>query len=171
MKRQKIPQQIVVQVLTEAGYRCASPTCRNILAIDIHHIIEVSEGGGSEPTNLIALCPTCHRLYHNKTISQDSIYTWKAVLVSLSQAFDKNTVDNLLFLSNPNMPTLRLSGDGVLHFALLIASGLASFQQVDGEWAHRFYSVSLTQKGCLLLEAWKAGNRDGVALSLSSPNT
>ena len=32
-------------VLTEAGYRCAVPTCRGILALDLHHIWEVVAGG------------------------------------------------------------------------------------------------------------------------------
>lgn len=168
MARRKIPQQVVVQLLTEAGYRCAVPTCRNILALDMHHIVEIAEGGTDQPANLLPLCPTCHALYHRGHIPRESIFTWKTVLVSLSQAFDTNTVDNLLFLGTKNVSALRLSGDGVLQFSRLIASGLAEFQQVDAAWAHRFYSVSLTPKGNQLLEAWKSGNRDGVTRALSS---
>src|ERR1700728_1479184 len=69
-------------VLTEAGYRCAVPTCREILLLDLHHIWEVSEGGGDEATNLIALCPTCHALYHRGKIRVESIYAWKAMLIA-----------------------------------------------------------------------------------------
>ncbi len=87
-ERKKVPQKIVVAVLTEAGYRCAVPTCRTILAIDLHHMLEVSEGGGNEQGNLLPLCPTCHALYHRGEIKRESIYTWKSVLISLSQAFD-----------------------------------------------------------------------------------
>lgn len=32
--------------------------------IDVHHIIPVSMGGGDEPTNLITLCPECHKKRH-----------------------------------------------------------------------------------------------------------
>ena len=31
---------------------------------DIHHIIEVSEGGSNEMSNLIYVCPNCHRCIH-----------------------------------------------------------------------------------------------------------
>jgi hypothetical protein len=58
MARAPIPAALARDVLTEAGYRCALPTCRQILAIDLHHILEVREGGGNELHNLIALCPT-----------------------------------------------------------------------------------------------------------------
>jgi hypothetical protein len=54
-RRKKLPSSITVAVLTEAGYRCAVPTCRNILAVDLHHIVEVSEGGSDEVSNLIDL--------------------------------------------------------------------------------------------------------------------
>ena len=101
MSRKAIPKPITVQVLTEAGYRCAVPTCRGILAIDMHHIIEVSVGGDNGPENLLALCPTCHALFHRGIISRDSIFAWKAMLVSLSHAFDTNTIDDLLFLAQP----------------------------------------------------------------------
>ena len=40
---------------------------------DIHHIIEVSQGGKNEISNLISLCPNCHRLIHRNLISKDSL--------------------------------------------------------------------------------------------------
>src|SRR5262249_19757962 len=82
----------------EAGYRCAVPTCRNILAIDLHHIVLVSDSGSNDLANLLALCPTCHALYHRGVITQDAIYSWKGMLVALSHAFDQATIDGLLFL-------------------------------------------------------------------------
>ena len=126
---------MAVAVLTEAGYRCAVPTCRTILAIDLHHIVEVSEGGGNVVSNLLALCPTCHALFTRGTIQRDSIYTWKSVLVSLSQAFDIATVDHLLFLKMPEAENLLVSGDGVLQFSRLISAGLATFSWVNAERA------------------------------------
>jgi hypothetical protein len=38
-ERKNLPIKTRTAVLTEAGYRCAVPTCRNILALDLHHII------------------------------------------------------------------------------------------------------------------------------------
>src|SRR5690242_2534416 len=98
VQRTPIKADVKLAVLTEAGYRCAVPTCRTILALDLHHIIEVQEGGPNELSNLIALCPTCHALYTRGTISRESINVWKTILVALNHAFDKETVSNLLFL-------------------------------------------------------------------------
>src|SRR5437660_11710026 len=97
-ERDNLPLKTKVIVLTESGYRCAVPTCRNILALDMHHIWEVSEGGNDDPSNLIALCPTDHALYHRGTIKQQSVYVWKAMLVAITRAFDVEAIDKLLFL-------------------------------------------------------------------------
>ena len=40
---------------------------------DLHHIIEVSNGGTNELDNLISVCPNCHRMIHNNLISKDDI--------------------------------------------------------------------------------------------------
>src|SRR5438874_3767132 len=101
-ERDKLPLKTRVIVLTESGYRCAVPTCRNILALDMHHIWEVSAGGSDDPANLIALCPTCHALYHRGTIQQESIYVYKAMLTAITRAFDVEAIDRLLFLESLN---------------------------------------------------------------------
>ena len=72
-KRKAVPMAVTLQVLTEAGYRCAVPTCPNMLAIDIHHIVEVADGGGNVLSNLLALCPMCHAMFTRGTIHRDSI--------------------------------------------------------------------------------------------------
>lgn len=172
--RKKLKNSVKIEVLTEAGYRCAVPTCRNILALDIHHIVEVSEGGNDEASNLIALCPTCHALYHRGTISKESIFLWKGILVSLSQAFDKDTIDNLIFLHKSGFKILAVSGDGVLKFSRLIASDLASFQihakSNNPSFPAFFYRVELTARGRSLVEAWMSGNREAVQQVLSDGN-
>jgi hypothetical protein len=139
------------------------PTCRNILAVDIHHIVEVSEGGGNDLHNLLGLCPTCHALFHRGTISRDAIYAWKSMLVSLSAAFDAATLDDLLFLASPAVENLRVSGDGVLKFSRLVAGGLATFQLFMQNGPMLLYSVSLTPKGAQLVTAWRSGDRFAVA--------
>ena len=93
MRRKALPLPVKLQVLTEAGYRCAAPTCRSILAIDLHHIEPVAEKRGDTLENLIALCPTCHALYERGTIAQESSHAWKTILVSLSRAFDQEALE------------------------------------------------------------------------------
>ena len=163
----RISTQLKTEVLTEAGYRCAVPTCRHILAIDIHHIIPVSENGPTELSNLIALCPTCHELFHLGHISRDSIYAWKGILVSLSRAFDVDTVDYLLFLRGAHHGFHTVSGDGILRLARLIVTGLASYHPMGMPVPlAESYSVRLTEKGKQLVDAWKSGNRHDVAIAL-----
>jgi HNH endonuclease len=169
-ERKKLPLKTVTLVLTEAGYRCAVPTCRGILALDMHHIWEVTSGGGDEPSNLIALCPTCHSLYHRGTISADSIYAYKAMLVAISRAFDLEAVDRLLFLSMCPKDYLVLSGDGLLHFARLIAGGLAwAEQKSNNNWELVTYAVNISDKGQQLIHAWNLGDRTMLAQALSGP--
>jgi HNH endonuclease len=170
-QRQAIPQSLRIQVLTEAGYRCAVPTCRNILALDLHHIEEVAEGGTNELGNLIALCPMCHALYTRGIIPRESIYAWKLMLVSLSHAFDTNTIDDLLFLKTPDIQSLRVSGDGVLKFSRLIAAGLASFRLTMQNGPLIIYEIGLTEKGERLVDAWMSGNRNAVATAFGEEGT
>src|SRR5260370_7633935 len=96
-ERKNLQLKTVTMVLTEAGYRCAVPTCRGILALDMHHIWEVVYGGGDDPSNLVALCPTSHPLYHRATTSADPIYLYKAMLVAITRAFTLEPTPNLLF--------------------------------------------------------------------------
>src|SRR5258708_40054116 len=96
-ERTKLPLSTVTLVLTEAGYRCSVPTCRGILALDLHHVVPVRVDGPSTAENLLALCPTCHALFERGTITQESIVTWKAFLRSLARAYDHRTLDLLWF--------------------------------------------------------------------------
>ena len=166
MPRIAIPNAVRVAVLTEAGYRCAIPTCRTILAIDMHHMVPVSEGGGNTTANLLALCPTCHALFHRGEMSRDSIYTWKSLLVSLSQAFDQRDIDDLLFLDAPQPYPLQVSGDGVVKFSRLIGAGLATYGLAVhdlGAGGTLRYRLSLTSRGAQLIHAWKSGDRAALA--------
>jgi hypothetical protein len=157
-------------LLTEAGYRCAVPTCRGILALDMHHIYHVSDGGGNDPSNLIALCPTCHALYHRGTISSDSIYAYKAMLVAISRAFDLEAIDRLLFLGPLEKDFLVVSGDGLLHFARLIAAGLASAElKANNNWQIVTYAINISNKGRQLIDAWRSGDRDRLKQALAGP--
>ena len=126
----------------------------------MHHIWEVSAGGGDDPANLIALCPTCHALYHRGTIRAESIYVYKAMLVAITRAFDLEAIDKLLFLTSCKRDFLIVSGDGVLHFSRLIAAGLATADmKANNNYQLVTYAINLHEKGRQLIEAWKQGDR------------
>lgn len=169
-ERDNLPLKTRVIVLTESGYRCAVPTCRNILALDMHHIWEVSAGGSDDLSNLVALCPTCHALYHRGTIKQESIYVYKAMLLAITRAFDVEAIDRLLFLESCKKDFLVVSGDGLLHFGRLIAAGLASVdQKSNNNWQFVTYAVNISDKGRHLIEAWKQGDRTRLRQVMGGP--
>jgi hypothetical protein len=170
IERKNLTLKVRTAVLTEAGYRCAVPTCRGILALDLHHMYQVSESGGNDPENLIALCPTCHAMYHRGNISSDAIYAYKSMLVALSRAFDLDAIDRLLFLNHCSKDFVVVSGDGLLHFGRLIAAGLASMdQKANNNWQIVTYAVNISEKGRQIIEAWKSGDRVRLKQTLGGP--
>jgi hypothetical protein len=172
IERRALPQETRVLVLTEAGYRCAVPTCRNILALDMHHMWEVAAGGSDDPSNLIALCPTCHALYHRGTILPESIYVYKAMLVAITRAFDVEAIDRLLFLNSFQKDFLVVTGDGLLHFARLVAAGFAEVElKSNNNWQIVTYAVNISNKGQLLIEAWKQGDRARLESVIGGPTS
>ena len=169
-ERDNLPAKTRLMVLTRLGYRCASPLAAIFLAIDMHHIWEVRAGGGDNPSNLIALCPTCHALYHRGTIKQESIYVYKAMLVAITRAFDLEAVDRLLFLESCKKDFLVVSGDGLLHFGRLVAAGLASVdQKSNNNWQLVTYAVNISDRGRQLIDAWKQSNRMRLRQVMAGP--
>jgi len=166
-KRKSIPMNTKVAVLHESGYLCANPACRMVMTLDMHHMEYVSEGGTNEATNLLPLCPTCHALHHQGLIPAGSIRTWKMLLITLNEGFDRKSVSTLLMLEK--LESVRLSGDGRIECAALIASGLVmvlnrtecepglyGMPEVVG------YLIQLSPKGPLFVDAWKRGDQDAA---------
>lgn len=169
-ERKNLPFATKELLLTECGYRCAVPRCRNILALDMHHIYELHEGGPDDLANLIALCSYCHDMYHRGNISRASVQTYKALLVAISRAFDIDAVDRLMFLSECPKDFLVVSGDGLLHFARLVAAGLATVKQkANNNWQIVTYTVNISDKGRLIIDAWKKGDRTRLRKVIGGP--
>jgi hypothetical protein len=87
-KRIAVPKATMEKVLADAGYRCGNPQCPHELTIQVHHIVEVSEGGGNEPGNLLPLCPYCHVKYHEGWLPRDAIQQWKKRLNDRNSPLD-----------------------------------------------------------------------------------
>jgi hypothetical protein len=161
-KRRAISVSVQREVFTEAGYRCANPTCRFPMALEQHHIKWIEDGGGNDPSNLIVLCSNCHDMHTRGTIPQETIIHWKKILLSLNHAFDQDSMDLLLYLRQYGGGLITYSGDGLVRFARLMAAGLA---KISGSrplsptntliYQH---GVELTDRGRLLVEAWIAGD-------------
>lgn len=91
--RPAIPAEVRRAVLVEAGHRCAIPRC-NQTELDVHHIVPWETCRKHEYSNLIALCPICHRRVHNGDIDRKSLHIYKQ---NLANEFGKH--DNGAFLA------------------------------------------------------------------------
>ena len=174
-KRRSIPISEKRIVLHEAGYQCSNPVCRTIITLDLHHLVYVSEGGKNVAENLLALCPNCHALHHKDIITLESLRTWKMLQLSLNEAFDKKSINMLLTFAKRNY--IDVSGEGVLECSSLIAADLVEVRQLTGTLGEpssngpckAIYSLKLTQKGKLFIEAWKKGDQE-AAIQLDTTN-
>ena len=135
-------------------------------------LVPVANNGSDTPDNLLPLCGYCHDMHHAGQFPEASLRAWKMLLVALNEAFDRASLDTLLALGK----LTRVDGvtaDGVLRLGSLIASGLvaANYRYVgqDGSITEDF-TVELTPKGKLFLEAWQHGDR-GAALAALAPAT
>lgn len=81
MGRIAIPAEIRRAVFVEAGHRCAIPRCGET-ELDVHHIIPWETCKKHEYSNLIALCPVCHRRAHKGEIDRKSLQLYKAALIA-----------------------------------------------------------------------------------------
>ena len=160
MARKALLIDVRKRVLHEAGYKCGNPICRCILTLDIHHLVPVSEDGADEPENLLALCPNCHALHHKGEIPVESLRAWKMLLLAVNEAFDRRSVDLLLALDK--VGTTYVSGEGVLECASLIAAGLVKRGSYSTGGAIPTYSVSLTDRGRAMVNAWKQGDQEAA---------
>lgn len=179
-RRRKDPSPMVRdEVLREAGFKCANPTCRNILTLQLHHIIWVKDGGGNEAQNLLALCGHCHDLHTQGHISETAIRHWKGLLVALNQGFSKESMDLLLYLAKPEVADVWYTSDGLLRFAGLIAAGLVEVSDTQHAASVRYGTgpltstastavrVKLSEKGQLIVDSWRTGDEDAFRKAVS----
>jgi len=114
----------------EAGYKCANPTCRNVITLEIHHIQYVCGGGGDDPSNLLPLCPYCHAMHHQGHIPVEAIRTWKSLLLALNNALDRRSLDLLLYLREMHGKDIEYSGEAYCNLQDWWRLGLSSSTSV-----------------------------------------
>ncbi|WP_454810392.1 HNH endonuclease [Paenarthrobacter nitroguajacolicus] len=86
--RPAVPAALERRLKEEAGYRCAIPTCRQTVNLEMAHIDPWSKVKERRFENMIVLCTTCHVRYDNvKDIPRLSILQFKANLSLLSHRY------------------------------------------------------------------------------------
>ena len=59
-----IPPRVRREVLARDRHRCQAPGCGRTRFLEVHHIIPRNRGGANRADNLVTLCGSCHRLWH-----------------------------------------------------------------------------------------------------------
>lgn len=84
-----VPASIKRELMEEAGYRCAVPTCRGTLALELAHIEPWAETHDNAFDNLLVLCAVCHQMYdREKRIPMTAIRSYKQNLAVLNGRYN-----------------------------------------------------------------------------------
>jgi 5-methylcytosine-specific restriction endonuclease McrA len=59
-----IPPRVRREVLARDQHHCQAPGCSRTRFLEVHHIVSRKHGGSNKAENLVTLCGSCHRLYH-----------------------------------------------------------------------------------------------------------
>ncbi|MBE0566712.1 MAG: HNH endonuclease, partial [Krumholzibacteria bacterium] len=60
------------EVLARDRHRCRAPGCGRRRFLEVHHVTPRSAGGTNATANLITLCGSCHRLWHERRLPAPS---------------------------------------------------------------------------------------------------
>ena len=61
-----IPPRVRREVLARDRHRCGAPGCGRTRFLEVHHVVPRRKGGDHKAANLMTLCGSCHRLWHEK---------------------------------------------------------------------------------------------------------
>jgi len=79
-----IPPRVRREVLARDLHRCRAPGCGRTRFLEVHHIKPRQQGGNNHPENLVTLCASCHRLWHERGGSPlQSFTSMKGDIISL----------------------------------------------------------------------------------------
>ncbi len=61
-----IPPRVRREVLARDKHQCQAPGCGRTRFLEVHHIRARQQGGSNQAENLVTLCASCHRLWHER---------------------------------------------------------------------------------------------------------
>src|SRR3954454_2013730 len=135
--RDAIPADLVRQLMIEAGYRCAIPTCRTVQPLEIEHIEDYARVKKHEFSNMIVLCRNCHGLKGTgpRALDRKALKRLKANLAIINQRYN-DTERRILehFVQNPHEHKVVLPATEVLFHYLLQDGLLVTESEPTGFW-------------------------------------
>ena len=61
-----IPPRMRRKVLARDKHTCQAPGCGRTRFLEVHHMVARGRGGSNQAENLVTLCASCHRLWHER---------------------------------------------------------------------------------------------------------
>jgi hypothetical protein len=61
-----IPPRVRRKVLARDKHQCQAPGCGRTRFLEVHHVVSRQQGGSNNTENLMTLCASCHRLWHER---------------------------------------------------------------------------------------------------------
>lgn len=127
--RPAVPAALKRQLMEEAGYRCAVPTCRGTDALELAHIVEWSSVKEHSFHNMIVLCALDHYRYDQGKIPRKSIEVFKANLGLLRGRYsdaERRVLEAFAFTEPPltTQHSLIIPGGGSYTLLYLEKDGL-----------------------------------------------
>jgi len=159
--RKNVPQKLRRELMAEAGWRCAIPTCRVSSPLQLAHIDPVENEGENDFFNMIVLCSNCHGRFDNKNekyMTRDAIINIKKNLMILNGRYGSFEIRVMeYFLENSEKNSIQLF-DRDFDVMYLIKDGLIAHDGKRGANAINLppKTYLLTEKGKKFLERWKS---------------
>lgn len=122
-EREHIPRPLRRQVEVEAGHRCAIPTCRDTVGLQIHHIEPWVTVQSHSFENLILLCSRCHQLEQDNKIDRLSMTMYKrnlGLLVGRYGEMERRLLDK--FIAGDDVENWKLGDGRVIENAIRLES-------------------------------------------------
>lgn len=113
---------------TEAGHRCAIPTCRATSGLEIHHIDDWAKVREHTFENLILFCANCHARVTAGEIDRRSVIAYKANLSILASRYgdlERRVLDR--FVNQPSRTEVVVDASQTLLLDYMIADGLLEY--------------------------------------------
>lgn len=130
---------------------------------DIHHIVEISEGGTNDMNNLIYICPNCHRCVHQlgeKFKSKDELKKLSLDITFPNWLEFYNPQKSKIFKINNITFTCKTCGINIPHHKQYCSKACSSNSKSDVNWSKELLIDTLTKhKGVLT----KCGKELGVS--------
>lgn len=103
MKRKTVPKKIKDFLLIASKHQCSICQANTI---DVHHIVQVANGGTNDLDNLMVVCPNHHREYHQGKFSKDQMRTYRTQWIQKCSIFLGIGMPNETLINDQKMASI-----------------------------------------------------------------